>query len=77
MQTQETIFEKTYKNYLEQLREISFKSVAHNLGAKIVGNRIKIPLTLTTLTLLRTSVQPTVYFSEKLLENRINRHAGF
>lgn len=43
MQIQETIFDKTYKIYLEQLREISFKSVAHNLGAKIVGNRIKIP----------------------------------
>jgi hypothetical protein len=44
MQTQETIFEKTYQNYLEQLREISFESVAHNLGAKIEENRIKIPL---------------------------------
>jgi hypothetical protein len=44
MQTQKTIFEKTYKNYLEQIREIPFKSVAHNLGVKIVRNRIIIPL---------------------------------
>lgn len=44
MQTEETVFETTYKNYLEQLREISFESIAHNLGAKIEGNRIKIPL---------------------------------
>lgn len=44
MQTKETVFEKTYKNYLRQLREISFESIAANLGAKIEGNRIKIPL---------------------------------
>jgi hypothetical protein len=44
MQTEETVFEKTYQNYLEQLREISFESIAHNLGAKIEENRIKIPL---------------------------------
>jgi hypothetical protein len=44
MQTKETVFEKTYQNYLEQLREISFESIAHNLGAKIEENRIKIPL---------------------------------
>ena len=43
MEAQETIFEKTYKNYLEQLRELSFESVAHNLGAITEGNRIKIP----------------------------------
>jgi hypothetical protein len=44
MQTEETVFEKTYKNYLEQLREISFESIAHNLGAKLEGTRIRIPL---------------------------------
>jgi len=44
MQTKETVFEKTYQNYLEQLREISFESIAHDLGAKIEANRIKIPL---------------------------------
>lgn len=44
MQTEETVFEKTYQNYLEQLREISFKSIARDLGAKIEGNQITIPL---------------------------------
>ena len=44
MQTKETVFEKTYKNYLEQLREISFEDTAHNLGVKIEGNGIKISL---------------------------------
>ena len=44
MKTEETVFEKTYKNYLEHLREISFESIAHNLGAKVEGNRIKISL---------------------------------
>lgn len=42
MHTQESVYEKTYKNYLEQLREVSFESIAHNLGTKIEGNRIKI-----------------------------------
>jgi hypothetical protein len=36
-------FERTYKDYLEQLREISFEAVAPSLGGKIEGNRIKIP----------------------------------
>ena len=44
MQTEETVFEKTYQKYLEQLREVSFESIAPKLGAKIEGNRIKIPL---------------------------------
>ena len=44
MQTKETVFEKTYRNYLAQLGEISFESIAHDLGAKIEGSRIKIPL---------------------------------
>jgi hypothetical protein len=44
MQTEETVFERTYKNYLEQLRGISFESIAQKLGAKIEGNAIKIPL---------------------------------
>jgi hypothetical protein len=37
-------FEKTYQNYLDRLRKISFESVAPRLGAKIEGNRLKIPL---------------------------------
>jgi hypothetical protein len=44
MQTIETVFEKTYKDYLSQLRKVSFESIAPNLGAKIEGNRIKISL---------------------------------
>ncbi|MBF0224895.1 MAG: DUF3786 domain-containing protein [Desulfobacterales bacterium] len=44
MQTKETVFEKTYKNYLEQLRSISFESISQKLGVKIKGNTIKIPL---------------------------------
>jgi len=44
MKTEETVFEKTCKNYLEQLREISFESIAHRLGVGIEGNTIKIQL---------------------------------
>jgi hypothetical protein len=40
----DSIFEKTYKNYLEQLREISFDLVAQCLGAEIKGNILKIAL---------------------------------
>ncbi len=44
MQTEETVFEKTYQNYLQKLREISFESIANDLGAKTEGKRIKIQL---------------------------------
>jgi hypothetical protein len=44
MQTEETIFERTCQNYLKQLKEISFESVAQKLGAKIAGNVLKISL---------------------------------
>jgi hypothetical protein len=44
MQTEETVFDRTYKNYLEQLREISFESIAQNLGATIENNSLKITL---------------------------------
>ena len=44
MQTEESVFEKTYHSYLEQLREISFESIAHDLGATIEKNRITLPL---------------------------------
>jgi hypothetical protein len=43
MQSRETAFDKIYKNYLEQLRELSFEAVAHKLGGKAEGHRIKIP----------------------------------
>jgi effector-binding domain-containing protein len=43
MQTEETIFERTYKNYLKQLKAVSFESSAQKLGAKIAGNALKIP----------------------------------
>jgi hypothetical protein len=39
-----SVFEKTYKGYLEQIRKMPFDSIADNLGAKIEGNRLKIPL---------------------------------
>jgi hypothetical protein len=44
MQAEETVFEKTYKNYLEQLKGISFESIAPKLGAKIEGNVIRLKL---------------------------------
>ena len=46
MQPEETVFEKTYQHYLKQIRQISFESVAHHLGAKIENDGIKIPLFL-------------------------------
>lgn len=42
MQTEETVFDRTYKNYLEQLKGISFESITQKLGAKMEGNAIKI-----------------------------------
>ena len=44
MKSGETIFEKTYKSYLDQLREISFESITNRLGVKKIGNLIKIRL---------------------------------
>ena len=44
MQTEESIFEKTYKSYLEQLRGVSFKALAQKLGATLAGNALKIQL---------------------------------
>lgn len=44
MPTEETVFERTYKNYLEQLKGISFESIAPKLGAKTEGNALKIKL---------------------------------
>ena len=44
MQTKETVFEKTYKDYLDQLKKISFEAAAKKLGGKIQGNTITIPL---------------------------------
>lgn len=43
MQAEETVFEKTYKNYLEQIDEIDFESVAPKLGGKTDGSFIAIP----------------------------------
>ncbi len=44
MHTKETVFERTYKDYLDQLRGISFKAAAKKLGGKIQENSITIPL---------------------------------
>lgn len=44
MKTGENIFEKTYRDYLRQLRDISFESVADRLGAEISGDTINVAL---------------------------------
>jgi hypothetical protein len=44
MKTEETVFEKTYTYYLDQLKEISFEPITQKLGATIEGNTLKIPL---------------------------------
>ena len=44
MPTKETVYEKTYKGYLEQLRKVDFTYVEQNLGAQIEGNEAVIPL---------------------------------
>jgi len=43
MQSEKTVFEKTYKNYLEQIGKINFESVALKLGLKTDGEIMKIP----------------------------------
>lgn len=44
MQADETVFEKTYRNYLEQLEGINFESIAPKLGIKFEDNIIIIRL---------------------------------
>jgi hypothetical protein len=44
MQSEKTVFERTYQNYLKQLGQISFESRAHLLGVKIEGDKIKAAL---------------------------------
>jgi hypothetical protein len=44
MQSEESVFGRTYRNYLEQLKGLSFASIAPKLGAKIDGDVIRIPL---------------------------------
>ena len=44
METEETVFEKNYKDYLAQIENISLKSIALNLGGKVQGCVIEIPL---------------------------------
>jgi hypothetical protein len=44
MQANETVFEKTYKNYLEQLEGINFESIAYKLGIQYEDNSVKIQL---------------------------------
>jgi hypothetical protein len=43
MEPSETVYDKTYQYYLEQIAEISFGKTADILGAKIEGNELKIP----------------------------------
>jgi len=42
MQTEESVFEETYKNYLGQLKELSFESIAPKLGAKMEKNTMNV-----------------------------------
>ena len=43
MATKETIFERTYEDYLAQLSAIDHKCVEEHLGVQLVGNEIIIP----------------------------------
>jgi len=43
MQTEETVFERNYRNYLDQLKGVQVESVASKLGAKIDGKVFMIP----------------------------------
>ncbi|MCP3876274.1 MAG: DUF3786 domain-containing protein [Desulfobacteraceae bacterium] len=44
MQTQNDVFEKTYINYLEQIKNISFNLIAPKLGANIINDTMIIQL---------------------------------
>jgi hypothetical protein len=44
MITEPSVFEKTYRDYLAQLRQIDLASSAAELGAAVEGNALKIPL---------------------------------
>jgi hypothetical protein len=44
MEDKKNVFEKTYENYLKQLKEISFDSIPSKLGGKLEGSVITIPL---------------------------------
>ncbi|MCF8025389.1 MAG: DUF3786 domain-containing protein [Desulfobacteraceae bacterium] len=44
MKPGENVFEETYMYYLSRLRELSFESLADNLGAELKGGNLKIPL---------------------------------
>ena len=44
MASEESIFDQTYENYLIQLRELSFASIAPKIGADFSGERLLIPL---------------------------------
>jgi len=43
MERNETVYDKSYQYYLEQIAEISFGDIADNLGVKIEGSELKIP----------------------------------
>jgi Domain of unknown function (DUF3786) len=44
MQTEATVFERTYKDYLEQLRGLTFEALAPKLGAIMDGKALQIRL---------------------------------
>jgi len=44
MADQSSVFEKTYKDYLEQVTKIDLRSIQEKLGVKVEGNAVIIPL---------------------------------
>ena len=44
MTTKDSIFEKTYKDYIAQVAEIDLESIEQKLGVEVEGNEIIIPL---------------------------------
>jgi len=44
MTNQQTVYEKTYEDYLAQIRAVDLHCVKQNLGVEVEGNKIIIPL---------------------------------
>ena len=44
MTSKNSVFEKTYKDYIAQVAGIDFKSIEQKLGVQVEGNEIIIPL---------------------------------
>ncbi|MBE9529859.1 MAG: hypothetical protein IMF00_01190, partial [Proteobacteria bacterium] len=44
MTSKNSVFEKTYKDYIAQVAEIDFKPIEQKLGVEVEGNDVTIPL---------------------------------